>query len=594
MTLDADTRAWVRNRGDELAAADGCRFDVDRGSHAVWWIERFCRLYEGEQAGEPLVLRGCHQCHGDPDVPAEWNDETAALYRARADRHCACVAAGHFVDWQYDVVMRLFGWVKQSSRWKREVRRFREASIWVAKKNKKSPTLAAVGLYLHSGDGEPGQKVFLGAKDGKQAREIAGKHVVEMYLANSADFTDEDFSLNQNLMQLTHVPSRSILLPLSSSNTRTKEAKEGINGSVLIDETHVVDEEFIGIISRAGISRSEPLQIEVSTAGNNPDGYGKKRFDLAQQVIAGKVKRHELLAVIYAAPQDLTDEALAADPLRYARLANPALGHTVDPEEFLRDYQNSRPNISEYARFKMYRLDIWQRSSNPWLRDGIWEACAEDFTEEELVGRDCYAGLDLAKTRDTCGLVLLFPMDDGKTFRQLPYYWLPELRARELATDVPFLEWHRDGFIDLTDGDEVDYGVIRHRINELRVRFNIVKIAYDTTYAAQLMQRLVEEDGMDPEIRVPFPQTLMKFAGPTASFERHANARTIRHNGHPVFAWQMGNVKVYQDLTNGNKRPVKHKHGSHQTIDGPVAAIMGLWAAEEFANQYGMPSITIL
>src|SRR5262249_57614699 len=116
--------------------------DEGRGQCAVTWIESYCRLYEGDWAGQPMKLS----------------------------------------DWQLDCTMRLFGWIRYSEKWKRWIRRFRAASIWVAKKNKKSPTLAAWGLYLLCGDGEQGQKIFHAAKDGQQARKIAGEHAKQMLL----------------------------------------------------------------------------------------------------------------------------------------------------------------------------------------------------------------------------------------------------------------------------------------------------------------------------------------------------------------------------------------------------------------------------
>src|SRR5262249_8851195 len=314
------------------------------------------------------------------------------------------------------------------------------------------------GLYLLCGDGEPGQKVFLGAKDGMQAREIAGKHAVEMMLA-SPELLSE-CRLNKTTKQITHLPTKSVLVPLSSSNQRHQQSKEGLNGSILIDECHVVDRDFIRRISRAGISRSEPLHIEVSTAGNDPDSYGKERFDYARQVEAGTREDSELFVAIYAAPQDIADSEIEADPLKYAKAANPALGHTVDAEELLADYQKSKRSMQALADFKMYRLNVWQRSSNPWLKASDWDNCREDFTEESLVGQVCWAGLDLSRTREMSALVLVFA-EPEEVFRILPYFWLPEERAKELDHLFPMLTWARGGHLELTPGNVLDYGFIR-------------------------------------------------------------------------------------------------------------------------------------
>jgi phage terminase large subunit-like protein len=446
-SVESATKDWIRGPADEMAAENGCRFEQERGQFVVDWIKKYCRLYEGDYAGEHLVLR----------------------------------------DWQLDVTMRLFGWVRWSEKWNRWVRRFRQASVWVPKKNKKSPTLAAWGLYLLCGDGEQGQKVYLAAKDGRQAREIAGKHALEMLLQSPTLMSE--CKVNQNLMQITHLPSRSVMFPLSSSNSRTQEGKEGLNGSVLIDETHVVDREFVDRISRAGISRSEPLHIEVSTAGNNPDGYGRERFDTAVEIQDGKRRDDELLTAIYTAPQDLGDDDLDNDPERYGKMANPAWGHTIDREEFLSDYARSKTSLTKLLNFKMYRLNIWQRSANPWLKTGDWTKCKQEFSEADLIGRECFAGLDLSRTRDMSALVLIFPNDD-ETMQVLPYFWMPEDEAKDNNHLANFLEWEKAGHLSLTPGNVVDYGYIRSAIRELAEKFVIKEIAYDQHYAEELTQAI--------------------------------------------------------------------------------------------------------
>jgi phage terminase large subunit-like protein len=551
-TTDTVTKRWIRNASDERAAAEGCTFDEERGQFVVDWIERYCRLYEGEFAGQSMTLG----------------------------------------DWQLEATMRLFGWVRDSTKWGRKIRRFTRASIWVPKKNKKSPTLAAWGLYLLCGDGEPGQKVFLAAKDGNQAREIAGKHAIEMLYQcpELYDPDDKDAStctINLNLQQITHNPTRSLMKPLSSGADRNRRAKEGLNGSCLIDETHVVDDEFMSIISRAGISRSEPLHIEVSTAGDNPDGYGKKQFDKAAAIISGDQYQQNFFALIYAAPQDLNDADLDADPLKWGRMANPAMGHTVDPEEYLADYQSSKTSLLELGRFKMYRLNIWQRSANPWIRMSDWDQCRQAFTVDDLAGMECCAGLDLSKTRDMSSLVLTFPWEDG--YRVLPFFWMPEDEARDKNHLAPFLQWAADGWLTLTPGNTVDYGYIRSQFRDLAQRVLIRELYYDKTYADETTQNLeqgvIDASGKELEpgtgvTRREFAQSLMTFTGPSKDFERLISGKKLWHNGHPILTWQIGHVTVWRDA-NDNIRPIKPKDGGIKKIDGVVAGIMSLFGAQQ-------------
>jgi phage terminase large subunit-like protein len=540
---DHETKKWTRTPADEKAASNGCRFDESRGRFVIDWIEKYCRLYEGERAGEPLRL----------------------------------------LDWQQDCVLRLFSWVRWSEKWEREVRRFRQASILVAKKNGKSPTLAAIGWFLLAGDGEPGQKVFLAAKDGKQAREIAGRHAVEMLL-QSEELLSE-CTINRNLLLITHLPTRSIMMPLSSSNSRTQESKEGLNGSVLIDETHVVDRDFVRRISRAGISRSEPLQVEVSTAGSDPDGYGAERFTYAQSVLAGVTVDQEFFAAVYAAPQDLADADLDGDPLKYAAMANPALGRLVDPQEVIADYTRSKKSLRALGDFRQYRLNIWQRTATPWIRASDWELCRREYTLADLAGKDCWAALDLSRTRDMSALVLIFQGEGEEEYFLWPTFWLPEKRIADLESLASFAEWVRGGWLNATPGDVIDYGYIREKIREIAAGVNLIELAYDPRFAEETTAAIeqgvsgpdgkVLEEGLGVP-RVVFPQNDVSFAAPVEDFERLIIAGKLHHPGNPVLTWQVGHACVIVRPLSKCRRVVKPRGGDGRTIDGVIAAIMAL------------------
>ena len=530
VAIDHETKNWIRNRSDELATENGCRFDGERGQFVIDWAKKYLRLYEGEYAGQPLIPQ----------------------------------------DAQIEVTMRLFGWVKWSDRWQREIRRFRQASIWKPKKNKKSPDLAWYGLYLLCGDGEQGQKVYLGAKDGQQSREIAGKHAIEM--CQASDELMSECSVNKSLMQITHEPSRSILKPISSSDARSQKSKEGLNGCVLIDETHVVDEDFMRRVSRAGISRSEPMQIELSTAGGDPHSYGRKRYEYGKNVEAGTFVDEQLFFVSYEAPQDVTDEQIAEDPVKYGRMANPAWGHTVGEEEYLADFNRSKHSIVDFADFKMYRLNIWQASANPWLSSSDWILCKREYTPEDLQGSACIAGLDLSKTKDMSSLVLVFPDEVSECYRQLAWFWLPQEEAERKNHLAPYLTWAHDGWLELTPDPVIDYRYILRKVLELCEKYMIQEIVYDPTFANELTSEVEEQAGIT---RVEFPQTGMRFAPATAEYESLVISGKLHHNGNPILTWQAGHVMVKTDFK-GYKRPVKPKADDYRKIDGIVAGVMAL------------------
>lgn len=498
-------------------------------------MEHYLKLYEGEFAGQPFECR----------------------------------------DWQGECFRRMFGWIRRDEDWSRLlgketwVRRFNQAVIFIPKKNKKSPSLAALGLYLTCGDGEMGGKTFFFAKDGSQAREIAGKHSIEM-LKQSPELMSE-CSINKSTFQITHEPTRSILRPESSGDDRTQKSKEGLNGNILVDEVHVVDRRLMNRVSRAGISRLEPYQIEVSTAGNDPDSYGKTRSEYARDVIDGRIDDERLFAYIAEAPQDLTPEKFEEDPIGFGRMANPAWGHTIREAEFLADWQASKKTgPSEVANFFMYRLNIWQRSSNPLLDIYKWDDMSQDYGLRDLAGLGGGVGIDLSKSEDMSAVVFSVPDPDGDVDARLwPIFWMTREYAERNNHLASFLNWATAGDLNLVDTSAIMAEDLLPPILEAIEVIKPTLLCFDPTYAEQLALNIQKTTGVEV---AKFPQTFQAYSDPTIEFRNAIRDRRLANPGNRVLTWQASHVMGCERA--GMIKPIKDDKQHHKKIDGIQAAIM--------------------
>jgi phage terminase large subunit-like protein len=578
--MDDITSQWIRNESDARAAAAGYRFDLERAAFVVWWIERYCRLYEGEWAGEPLTLRGCHdEVFGIPIEGEFYQPDGKTLTQCgddsieRAMIYAERFAAGEPVDWQYECTMRVHGWLKFSKRWGREIRRFRKSAVFVAKKNKKSPTEAAWSLYHTCGDGEQGQKCFWGAADGKQAG-IVAEHAINM--VNASPDLASQCSVNLNLRRITHLPSRSFAEPLSSATGKTQKAKEGLNGSLFVDEAHVVDRAFMDRVSRMGISRSEPIMAIFSTAGNDPESWGKEQRDYGADVAAGKIDDPAYFFAEYAAPADMTDGQLDADPVRFGRMANPAWDHTVGEDEYLADYRESSRTVSALATFKMYRLNVWQKTSNPWKITDRWAACRSDRKITDFLGEPCWLGADLSRARDMSALVATFRDESGDRphYYQFAWAWIVREYAEKYASKAPFIQWEHDGHLEFCE-TSIDFRQIEAVVKELVEAHYVREFRHDPAYANEMAQRIEENHGV---LAVPFRQTIMQYAKPVDDFEAMVIDGSLHHDGHPVYGWEIGHALVKAD-PNNNRRIVKPTDDDFRKVDIIQAGIMSLSGA---------------
>jgi len=499
---------------DKIATDQGYYFDAQAGDRVIEFVEKFCRQSKGQDAGKPLSL----------------------------------------LPWQRDLLTRLYGWKRKDG-----TRRYRQAGIWIAKKNGKTTLMSALALYHLIADGEQGAEVYVIANDVQQAG---------ICYSESANMVEQSPMLAKRLdvrrsqKRILHQGSKSLYRAMSSE----KAGKHGYNASLLIwDEVAFQpDRELWDILRYSTAFRKQPLIITISTAGYDKEGIGYEQYQYAKAVSTGKVQDIEFLPLIY--------EAEAGDdwtsPTTWAK-ANPSLGRTIPLDDLQAAVEEAKAEPRREGNFRTLRLNQWVGTSNQWLSTRDWDACRADFPN--LDGADCYCGIDLARKHDLAAYVLVFPKGDD--YYLLPRFFLPRELAplKEKVDHVPYLQWARDGHVTLTDGNVIDYSFIRKALLDDSATFNILEIGYDPAGAEQLCnQQLRMEDGLNTvEVR----QGILTMGNPTIQFEKLVKERRIKHNGNPCMNWNAGNVTVRTDA-NDNIMPDK-KH-SYSRIDGIMAAIIGL------------------
>lgn len=201
-----------------------------------------------------------------------------------------------------------------------------------------------------------------------------------------------------------------------------------------------------------------------------------------------------------------------------------------------------------------------------------WNACSSPADEEDLYGRPCYGGLDLASTTDISALVLVFPPRDvTEKYVVLPYFWLPEetVSLRVRRDRVPYDVWQKKGSVMVTEGNVTHYEELEAFVGLLKDKFDIKEIAYDRWNAAQIVQRL----GDMGIAMVPFGQGFASMSSPTKELMKLILEERIAHGGNEPLSWMADNVTVRTDPA-GNVKPDKER--STEKIDGIVALIMAL------------------
>jgi phage terminase large subunit-like protein len=455
-------------------------------------------------------------------------------------------------EWQATFVRRLFGTLRPDG-----TRQYRTAFLAIPRKNGKSTLCAGIALKLLF-DKEPGAEIYSCAADRDQAR-----LVFEM-----AKVCAEQNSILRSKLQ----PFRNSIVRSDTHSTYkalSAEAgtKHGLNAhGVIFDELHAQpNRELVDVMATSMGARRQPLLIYITTAGYDRKSICWELWKYAEGVASGAINDPTFLSMIYAAPGDADwkDESVWA-------VANPNLGVSVSLD-FLRSECARAVEMPAYENtFRQLYLNQWTEQDTRWLRMDHW-AQGNKPCPVDLAGRDCWAGLDLATTFDTTAFVMLFPLDDG-TFWVEPHFWIPEENAhqRERRDKVPYLTWHRQGHLHITQGNVTDFDQVRADINALAAKYRIRGVGLDPWNSAQLGQQL-QGDGLPMQ---QFRQGYGSMSSPSKQLESACVSGRLLHGGHPVLTWQAGNVAIQSDSAAGNIKPSKAR--STERIDGIVSLVMAI------------------
>lgn len=458
--------------------------------------------------------------------------------------------------WQEVIIRNLFGWIRPDG-----TRRYREALVYTPRKSGKTTIAAAIMLYMLFADNEPGAELIVAAADRDQARLV---------------FSTAEGMVRQSEWMMSECQiyraSHTIVMGTSSLKAVSADAptKHGLNAHcVVVDELHSQpNRDLVDVLTTSTGARRQPLVVHITTADFDRESICNEKYAYARRVRDGIISDPSFLPVIYEAPKDSD----WTDP-KVWQIANPNLGVSIGLDYLERECQRAKESPAYENTFKRLHLNIVTEQDIRWLQMDRWDASDGSLDLARLVGRQCWAGLDLSTTTDLSAFVMVFPEADGH-YAALCHFWVPEANARqrERRDRVPYLQWIQHGLITATPGAVIDYDYIRRDINALRERYDIREVAADRWNATQLIGQLAG-DGVEI---FAHGQGYKDMTAPTKELEKLVIAGKIRTNNNAVMRWMASNATVEQDAA-GNVKPSKKK--STERIDGLVALVMGLGRA---------------
>lgn len=458
------------------------------------------------------------------------------------------------LPWQEQIIRDLFGTLKADG-----TRQYRTAFIELPRKAGKSTLAAGIALTLLF-EGEPGGEVYSAAADRDQAAIVfeAAKNMVE----SSTRLAKEV----QPYKRALFVPRFGATYKVLSADAYTKH---GLNAhGVIFDELHAQpNRDLWDVLTTSVGAREQPLIVAITTAGYERESICYEMYDYAKKVRDGVIQDPTFYTAIYEAEED--DDW--TDPATWKK-ANPSLGVTVPLEFYEQEYNKASELVSYQNTFRRLYLNQWVQQHSRWIDLGIWDEQAGMVDEDKLAGSTCYGGLDLAAVSDMVAWVMVFPGKDPEQMDVVARMFCPESRLYDHQNRYrhQYQAWAKQGWLQTTPGEHIDYAAVKAQILRDAQKFNIKDLNVDRLFQAHQLSGELEDEGLTV---IGMGQGFLSMAKPMKDFERLLLARQIRHGGNPILRWMADNVAVKQDAA-GNLKP--DKASSQGKIDGIVGLLMAI------------------
>ena len=461
------------------------------------------------------------------------------------------------LDWQYDILWNVYGTMTEKG-----LRQYQYSYLEVPKKNGKTELVAAIAIY-HLECDPPGGQIYCCAAEKAQAGLTynAAKQMIE-----------QDESLSDHLKvidskkEIHNLETKTFIKVLSAE----AYSKHGLNPTVVIfDELHAQPSRELWDVMTfgAGSARKEPLWWVITTAGDDPDklSIGWEIHEKALRISDGRRIDKKWFVKIYGAVEDanIYDEKVWYD-------CNPSLGVSISIDTLRSEAEDAKDSPYSEKLFRWLRLNQWvslKRTS--WIPLNYWDMASGEWALSDMTGMYFYCGLDLSSTTDLTAIALLFPPQRGLDEWRVcfkAYIPMDNINDRVRRDKVPYDLWVKSGHLTATDGNAVDYEVIKLQILLLKEQFKLKWLCADK-WQSEMMRQELRKKGVRSLV---IEQTMAGMTSGMKEFERLLRGGELTHDKNPVARWCFGNVSTATD-GNENIKPMKNK--SIERIDLMVALI---------------------
>lgn len=391
--------------------------------------------------------------------------------------------------WQIFIVYNLVGFYYKGT----NERRYKEAFIFIPRKNGKTTFIAALAWGLAILERKSGATIYIVAASQKQAcqsfdfiiHSLRAKGMIEDFrvLNNNAEH-----SISYQFLDDDGTVCGSIHIEALASNP---DAQDSFNCNIAIaDEIHAFKKASqYNRFKEAMKAYTNKLMIGITTAGDEINSFCYRRLDYAVKVVSGTVKDDSLFCFVSRADQDEKGN-VDFTSAEQQKKANPSYGATIRPADIMQEALQAQNDPQQRKDFLSRSLNIYTSAMLAYfdLNEFKWSDRKYDWTLDQLARLpiDWFGGADLSRLHDLTATALYGHYKGVDIIITHAFFPVVAAHLKAEQDNIPLFGWADEKLLTLCNSPTVNYADVVNWFVKMRERgFKIKQVGHDRKFCRE-------------------------------------------------------------------------------------------------------------
>lgn len=461
--------------------------------------------------------------------------------------------------WQKFIIYNLLGFYFKGTK----IRRFKEAFIYMPRKNGKTSFVAALAWALALLQRKSGSMIYITSADLKQS--LQSFDFILFNIKKLDPDNEEGFRILDNNQEHSiekEFDEGSLYIrALAASPDR----QDSLNCNIgIADEIHAYKSpKQYNLIKEAMKAYTNKLMIGITTAGDDMTSFCYKRVEYCEKILNGSIHdqaSEEMFVFMTRAPKSESGNVDYTNP-EVHEVANPNYGVTIRPSDIMNDALQALNDPQQRKDFFSKELNIYTSAMKAYFNLDEFKHSDSRFnwTIEEVAKMPIswYGGSDLSKLHDLTagalyGTLKNYECENSQGTKGkydvdiiVPHAWFPIVNAAKKADEdnIPLFGWKEDGWLDMSNSPTVNHAeIVNWFLAMKRKGYKIKQVGHDRKFCKEYFVAM-KKSGFDI---IDQPQYFYKKSQGFRHIEQKAKDGLLYYFHSDAFEYCLQNVSAIE------------------------------------------------